>query len=72
MSVTVSALYMCELDDCHKIALHRPAMAHERDTGHHMVRLTDHEATELRKVWRAQNRCWMCGGYEHEHEGCEP
>ena len=72
MSVTLSALYMCELDSCHKIALHSAAMAHERDTGHLMVRLTDQEATELRRVWREQNRCWMCGGYEHEHQGCEP
>jgi hypothetical protein len=72
MRQTLDALYVCERESCAApIALHRAAMAHERETGHHTERLTDLEAVALRMLWRAQNRCWLCGAGEHDHE-CAP
>jgi hypothetical protein len=66
------ALYMCERDSCSGFHLYPAAMKHERDTGHLMLRLDEFEAVEIRRMWRRQNRCWVCGGHDHDHEDCRP
>lgn len=65
--VATGALFMCEHDQCGGIHTHLNAMQHERDSGHHTLRLTDDETVAVRQMWRSQNRCWLCGGHGHEH-----
>lgn len=72
MKLTLDALFICETQGCQTIAMHRAAMAHERETGHNTLRLTDGEAAGLRQTWRAQGRCWMCGARDLDHDGCAP
>jgi hypothetical protein len=65
----LNALFMCGRDACPVTAVsYLAAMQHERDSGHHTVRLTEPEANAFRLIWQRQNRCWTCGGRGCDHD----